>query len=52
MLTATKKKGASIRPETEMLMLTAGASLITDLVFISRTMKMPQFSALVLTRQH
>jgi hypothetical protein len=35
MLTATKKKGASIRPETEMLMLTAGASLITDLVFIS-----------------
>jgi hypothetical protein len=35
MLTATKKKGAPIRPETEMLMLTAGASLITDLVFIS-----------------
>lgn len=35
MLSATPKRGGKLRPETEILMLSAGASLITDLVFIS-----------------
>ena len=35
MLMTTQKKHNKIRPETEWLMLSAGASLITDLVFLS-----------------
>ena len=35
MLMTTQKKHNKIRPETEWLMLSAGASLMTDLVFLS-----------------